>query len=1006
MIYLMDLEKICKHLTPVTNSEFTVGKGFSFHPQGLFSEIIFGPKDTLERRTRYSYINLNCKILHPALISIISKVNKKILLAINRSQSYTFKDGILVEDKNGEINGITSIINNFVKIIESREEEGKRKDLQNMILSYHKRGLVFINKCLVIPAAFRDAEQDEVNGMLTVKPINDFYAKIIRHSNQLYSFTSGPIYEIFAAKMMSLTEELYNYVITKISKKEGLIRQSILGKRADFTGRAVITGGSTEIKVDEIGVPFKILTKIFEPFIIYDLVNSGNVDKEKLGQAIYSQNKTILSIPNIRSLISGIQKGDLLVPELEEILKLSVRRVIFDKVVLAKRDPAIHAESVQAFKPVLVDGDTIKLNILKCAGFNADFDGDQMAIFVPVTKEAIKEAREKMIISTSKDSLNSLTDDFSKDIAAGIYCLTRDSISKDSLITIKNDNQLETLNYLTRIKYDGEITTVGRVIFNRILPSKKFYINESINKEKLKKICLKIYNYYKDDHDKYVQFCYEITKLGSKYFTLSGSSFSLNDLYISQSLINLKTKLKNAKTIEESDKIISEMIIELKDYINKHNINLSDLLNGGVLRGAKQITQMLVSKGLFQDPDGKTTLIQSSYSDGFTTQEYFEAGSASRIGMIDRAINTSDTGYMSRQFIYALQRVEADPRIKDCGTKRFLTLKVNEDIAARLQGRYILSSFGTLVLFDKEKYLNKVIKLRSPLYCLSKRICKTCYGELLERNKTHYVGIVAAQILGETLTQTILRTFHIGGSVSIKTIKIADEITRILNDSEKNFFNESFHQNESSLFSKKTGKILLDYNLYKDPKKDIIVSNDFIELNYGYFRILVKNYEFDVTIDNRIRINLKDKKINTHDDTVEIEFLENSEVFNCLPTTEVFSEQVKIIGSLLSGKQPWKSSEHFCMKVYDQFKTITKCDLVHIEILVSNLLRDKGNPSFPARLNRKYNPTVINLKKIPQQESWLQSLSFENPKDSITTGLLYDRPIDETILEKIVTGNF
>jgi hypothetical protein len=184
------------------------------------------------------------------------------------------------------------------------------------------------------------------------------------------------------------------------------------------------------------------------------------------------------------------------------------------------------------------------------------------------------------------------------------------------------------------------------------------------------------------------------------------------------------------------------------------------------------------------------------------------------------------------------------------------------------------------------------------------------------------------------------------------------------------------------------------------------MGNDSINLNYGYFKISYDDYEFDVTIDNKIKIDLKNKKVKQNDKLITIEYDKDSDVFDCLPTTEVFSEQVKIISSLLSGRLPWKSPDHFLMKVYEQYKSLNFCDLVHLEILVSNLLRDKGNPSYPARLNKNYNPTIINLKKIPHTESWLQGLNFENPKESITTGLLYDRPLDETILEKLVTGNF
>jgi len=162
-----------------------------------------------------------------------------------------------------------------------------------------------------------------------------------------------------------------------------------------------------------------------------------------------------------------------------------------------------------------------------------------------------------------------------------------------------------------------------------------------------------------------------------------------------------------------------------------------------------------------------------------------------------------------------------------------------------------------------------------------------------------------------------------------------------------------------------------------------------------------------VTIDNKIEISLKDKKLTKSDNSIIIEFPTKSEVFDCISTSEIFSEKVKMIDALLSGRTPWRNSDHFFMKVYDVYSTLnTGSDLVHFEILVSNLLRDKGNPSYPARLNKNYDPMVVSLKKIPKHESWLQAFAFEDPKDAITSGLVYDRPVSETILEKLISGKF
>jgi len=999
-------------LKPVTSTEYTVGKSYNFHSEGLFSEIIFGSKESGERGKTFSFIELYCKILHPALVKPISQLNRKVISAISRELSYSINsDGFLTEDPNGEINSITAIYNNFEKIFNKDEQAKRRKDLKNMILSYFKKGHVFIDKCIVMPARWRDAEIDEIHGGLRTHPINEYYLKIIRQAMQLQSMslTEGPMFDILSTKMQLLTNELYDYLVNKISKKEGLIRQNILGKRADFTGRAVITGGSSKIKVDEIGIPLRILVKLFEPFILHDLFNTDNVNKDKLSELVKLWDGSALSILSLRSLLTSIHRGFKIPDELNDIIKGSINRVLVDKVVMAKRDPALHAESVQGFKPVLIDGDTIQLSILKCSSYNADFDGDQMAIYVPLTREAIEEARSKMVSSESRDSLKSISDDFSKDMVIGAYALTQDSLSKKAPISIKSDDELKKIDPLDIVRYDGQVTTAGRILFNKTLPAKKYYINKAMDKSEIKKLATLIYNDYKHDKSVYIKFCDDLVRLSMYYYTVLAPSFTLKDLMdVSPKILKLKEQLKNSKTIVEAGKIMKQLENELKEYTEFKRTNIGVIGKaGGLKNGYNQVTQIVAAKGLIDTPSGMK-VISGSFSDGFNSSDYFLGGHGARKGIADRVLNTSDTGYLSRQLVYALQRVEAHSRIKDCKTKRFLTIKATADVARRLDGRYILDDSGKVIPFDSKKYLDQVIYLRSPLYCISKEICATCYGDLLLRNRTKYVGILAAQICGEVLTQTIMRTFHEGGSVSMKSVDILSDISSVLKDSDKHFLMKHFKQEGSKLLSNIEGKIEIVKNDYQNLKKDIIISSDIMNLNYSFFTLFFLGYALDVTIDNKTQINLKDKKFIETDEKYIIHFDKNSEVFECVPTPAIFSEQIKVIDATLSGRTPVRLSnaDHFMLKIYNIYKKLSSADLVHFEILTSNLLRDKGNPSYPARLNVNYSPSIFPLKSVCGLESWLQALAFENPKDAITKGLVYDRPTDETILEKLITGGF
>jgi DNA-directed RNA polymerase beta' subunit len=358
--------------------------------------------------------------------------------------------------------------------------------------------------------------------------------------------------------------------------------------------------------------------------------------------------------------------------------------------------------------------------------------------------------------------------------------------------------------------------------------------------------------------------------------------------------------LGEAKTPADASNIIDEMTKQLQIYLEKKQSNIGVIGKaGGLKNGYNQARQILVSKGLISSPTGVKAL-QSSYTDGFDSNEFFESGYGSRNGIIDRVINTSDTGYLSRQLVYALQRVEGDPKVLDCKTKRFLTIKVTSDIAKRLKGRYVVNDDLKLEKFNSKKHLGKVIHLRSPLYCITPAICQACYGDMLLRNKTRYVGVLAGEICGERLTQTIMKTFHVGGAVSIKTIDIMGEISRILDSSEKKILDRSFKQEKAILKSLTDGEIVITFDDYLDPKKDILIDNKKVSLNYAYFKLKYSGIETDVTIDNKIEIELKDKVLTKEDSFIRIKYKSGDGVFECIPTNEAFSDQVKIIESLLS----------------------------------------------------------------------------------------------------------
>jgi len=1007
VIKFIDMEKFSKKLKEVSSTEIFIAKE-SFHPDGLFSEEVFGAVGTPERNKTFGYINLNTKVLHPAIIPTMKRICRNLYFALIRDGNFTLTDdGDLVADKNGSIQGITEVLKNLDKI-KFRTGTPQRENLVAMINHYRKIGQLFISKMPVMPPTYRDIINDS-QGNVNIDPINDLYNSIITLSLQLSTITSsGAVYDILTARMQEEVLEIYNYITSKISKKEGLIRHDILGKRVDYSARAVVTGAANEVASDEIGIPFSICTKIFEPFIMYQLLNAPNAPKEELAAELYKYNQMELSTSSLRNLFSGISKHNEIPPELEKIIKRAIVYCMKDKVVIAKRDPVLHSEGTLAFKPILVDGTVLRLNPLYCAGYNADFDGDQMALFTPLTREAIQEAKEKMMTVHSKDGMNHSVVSIEKDTLAGLYVLTKDpDISTSKYPLLKNEDQLTEFNIYDTVKYQGFKTTVGKIIFNKeCLPSKYPFINSVINKKIFSKIKDHIYKKYNEKDFRH--FCEKSLELGFKYYTIAPPTFALNDLEIPQSIYKLKEKLTGASS-DEAQKIIDQMENELAKYLkNKKGGGLPLITGAGVQKGGyDQLRQVLVAKGLMSDIDGNVLdPIKSSYAEGLNSEEFFKVSPATRKGIVDRVLNTADTGYLSRQLIFACQSVEIDPRIKDCKTTRTLDIVAKPDIAKRLEGRYIVTNKGTHRLFNIKTDTNKLVKLRSPLYCRTKKICMTCYGQLALRNKSQYVGITAASIIGERGTQLIMRTFHTAGAVSIEKIDLIDIITNHMDDQERQLFIKNFTQDEKTIISKNDGVIIINKKDYLDPKHDIIYNKKDLQLAYGYMIIKIGSMKFDITLDYKTDVNIN-HGIENDNDIIMIPFKAKEQLFICHTESTDFTQSVKVIKSILSGNQAWKNSKHFLMKVFEHYVKLTEsdADFVHFETLCCNLLRDKTNPRIAARLNnKKYDAIVVNIKDIPGLESWLSSLAFENINSSIENSLIYPRPDEPSVLEKVILG--
>ena len=380
MIQLLNIEQFVKNLKPVTSTEYITHSG-EFNSEGLFSEQIFGLIDSLERKKTFSYIDLHVKVVHPTMLRIFKQLDRGVENFISTEESFTLDVNKRLQiDENG-VTGISEFVKMFPKI-KFRGETPAREGLIAAVSKAYKDKTLFIDKLLVIPPDQRPAFRDEKSGEWMIDPLNDYYLNVLRKALQLRtSVRLGPLFDLLNYELQRAVNNHDDFIRTQIEKKSGLIRSQLLGKRTDFSGRAVITP-SPDLKVGEIGIPLRLAVSLFEPFIIHRLLYSGQVDKANLEEEIKTFTDLELSVDSVKKVMKSIKVGDEIPKSLFTIFFEATEVVMMNRIVLAKRDPVLHAESVRAYNPKLVTGNTIQLCTLQTAGHNADFDGDSSIISI------------------------------------------------------------------------------------------------------------------------------------------------------------------------------------------------------------------------------------------------------------------------------------------------------------------------------------------------------------------------------------------------------------------------------------------------------------------------------------------------------------------------------------------------------------------------------------------------------------------------------------------------
>jgi hypothetical protein len=654
------------------------------------------------------------------------------------------------------------------------------------------------------------------------------------------------------------------------------------------------------------------------------------------------------------------------------------------------------------FNPVLVEGNTIQLSTSEVGSFNADFDGDQMAVYHPLSQQAQMEAKERMMrIVGSKNSTN-IVFEIGKEMNAGLYTMTKNVKLSKSPIAVTEDDLEKATNPYIPVRYRGKNTTMGKAIFNSCFPSDFEWIEGPVTKGVVNNLASKVLDKYGEEITKRVYS--KIAKVGFKFATIMAPTITLDMLEIPPSILRLKEKLKDASTAD-ADKLLKEMRKLLIEHLK--DTGLYDLVESGAGKGWDQPMQILVAKGIIADPKGNLLApIKGSFSDGLTTTEFFNASAGARKGMADRALNTADTGYFTRQLVYFLSPVEVDPYVRDCKTRRVIPLRLTDDLKKRLVGRNIITPTGELKKFIPSSYKSgETINLRTPILCETPKVCATCYGDLVRRHKTPYVGVLAATAIGERGTQLIMRTFHTGGAATVVVRDVAEDL--IQNDPlvkiTKADLSKYIDQADDKVFANKSCKMTIDMSNY--------VNDDTIQIKDKtiWVKSLLSQVEFDnlimsFVLDYAVEISKFDNAIITKDSIV-LEFDRGQMMFQVPLSVENIKDSVNYVKRLVGGKEIYKGPGHLLQKVFKVYGgSVSDMDLVHMEVLVSQCFRDRAHPEIPARLGKKWDPVMVNLKNNVFSSGFIQGLAFENVNKAVETGLISDQYIDTSIMERIVTG--
>ena len=728
--------------------------------------------------------------------------------------------------KNLDLNKLKTLTEVMLEKAGVAEKEKLQKRLsliRAMLYASIRPEWMFLTIIPVIPPVLRPMVALD-GGRHATSDLNDLYRRVINRNNRLKKLKEINAPDVILRNEKRIIQEAVDALIDNsiakqnesaamsqsqkrplkslsdnLKSKQGLFRQNLLGKRVDYSGRSVIVVGP-QLKLNQCGLPKHMALELFRPFVISKILQA------ELAFNIRGANKLIEErTPEVWAMLDEVIQG---------------------KYVLLNRAPTLHRLGIQAFNPILIEGNAIQVHPLVCQAFNADFDGDQMAVYVPLLGEAQLEAKELM--AANKNLLKPQNGDPivhpSKDMVLGSYWMTKfvdgelgegKHFSNPNTAITAYEYGIVSLSAKIKVlatdtpkykRFNGRLfeTSVGKLLFNSILPNDFAYVNDEMNQKRLSALVDELIMHYGVDETPPI--LDKIKAFGFKYSTISGTTWGLDNVKVpveKENIVKRGRKSEDEVVSQWKEGLLSEeekyqKVIEIWTHAKKElekilpntlpkNGSTYDLFTSGARGTMTSLVQMTGMKGLIQNNQGQTLEfpIIPSYHEGLSPIEYFVTTHGARKGASDTALNTAKAGYLTRRLVDVAQDVVVTE--EDCGTREGkivskenisgIEISLSKNIRGRvlagdLKDKNVVYKRGFLITKEEAHVIEKAgfseVFVRSPLTCKTVHgICVMCYGLDLGRNHLvdlgEAVGIIAAQAIGEPGTQLTLRTFHAGG---------------------------------------------------------------------------------------------------------------------------------------------------------------------------------------------------------------------------------------------------